>query len=395
MKYNFETIYDRKGTDCLKWDDDERYSLEKVLPMWVADMEFPTSGYIVEALKKRAEHPFYSYTHDDGTFGEVTAGWIKDNHHWNVEKEWICYSHSVLSSLAIALHLFTEPMERVIIMPPVYYPFAERIEKLRRQVEKCPLKLRDGRYEIDFDKLEVCARKPEVKALVFCNPHNPVGRVFRTEEIRKVGEICLENHVNVFSDEIHADLTLEDHIHIPFGSVSQKIADITISAYSVSKTFNMAGINASSVVIPNPEIRTKFEELRDGLGLGGIPCFALEGYITAYHKGKEFVSQLRSHLKENRDFAAGYLREYVPLIRPMPLEGTYLMWLDCRELGMEPDELEVFMFEKARLSFDSGYWFGEEGNGFVRMNIACPRSMLEEALKRLKNAVEELKKHEK
>ena len=389
MNYDFETVYNRKGTHCLKWDDDERYSLEKVLPMWVADMEFPTPECIVDALKKRVAHPFYSYTHDDGTFAEVTADWIKKSHHWNVEKEWVRYSHSVLSSLAIALQIFTERMDGVIIMPPVYYPFAERIEKLQRVVTKCPLLLKDGYYEIDFDNLEKYARMPEVKALVFCNPHNPVGRVFRAEEIRKVGEICLKNNVHIFSDEIHADLTLEDNKHIPFGSISKEIADITISAYSVSKTFNMAGINASSVIIPNSEIRTRFEEVRDSMGMGLIPCLSLEGYIAAYSQGREFVSQLKICLKNNRDFVAEYLKKFVPKIKAMPLEGTYLMWLDCRELNMSPTELETFMFDKALLSFDHGYWFGEEGNGFIRMNIACPRTMIEKALERLRSVTGE------
>lgn len=387
MSNRFDEIYDRVGTACVKYDSDPRYSSGEVIPMWVADMDFPAPDAVVEALKKRACHPFYTYTHDNGDFTRVTAEWVKRRLNWDVEAEWIAFSPSVLSSLAMSVHALTQEEDQIIIMPPVYFPFRSFITGSHRRVLNCPLLCEEGHYRIDFDLLESCAAQADVSMLILCNPHNPVGRVFTREELKRVAEICVRHHVFIFSDEIHSDLILDNNTHVPIADVSKEAEQITVTGLSVSKTFNLSSLHASSFVAPNPEIREKILAVRETWGLGNISCFAYEGYKAAYQYGDRYVDELCAYLTENRFFAEQFFSAYIPEITVSPLEGTYLMWLDCRGLGMTEKELEDFFWNEVKIGVDFGPDFGPGGEGHVRMLIACPRTVLKEALCRLRDAV--------
>lgn len=388
---NFEQIIPRTGTSCLKWDSDTRYGDDNVLPMWVADMDFPTAVPISHALECRAAHPIYGYTYDGGDFQRITRDWISRRHGWNIEPEWVAFSPSVLTSLAIFLNIAVQPGQSVIIMPPVYYPFSQFILNNGRRVEVCPLLYKDGCYQIDFAKLRESASKDSSAALILCNPHNPAGRVFRREELTQIADICCENRLKVFADEIHSDLIMPGFEHIPFASISKEISELTVTAYSPSKTFNLAGLQASSTVISNPVMRVEFLHCRAAWGIENINCFALEGYRTAYTAGDAYLEELCQYLAGNRDYVETFIREKIPELSVSPLEGTYLMWLNCSALAVSPEDLETFFWEKAKLSLDGGTWFGTGGEGFMRLNIACPRTTLETAMSRLDYAIHSLK----
>ena len=385
---DFDKVYDRKGTSCLKWDSDQKYISGEVLPAWVADMDFAAPDEVVQALKSRVGHPIYGYTYDE-SFQEITRDWIFRRHGWKIEKEWIAFCPSVLTSLAIFINMATEPGQRIIIMPPVYFPFFSFAENNGRQLELCPLTCRKGKYSVDMAALRKAAEKEDTAALIMCNPHNPAGRVFTAKELEQIGDICLDNGLKIFSDEIHSDLVFSGHTHIPIAGLSEKLARITVTAYSPSKTFNLAGLQASSVVIPDERMRNAYRHYRAAWGLENINCFALESYRAAYGHGDKYVEELVHYLESNRDYIENYIREQLPELSFSPLEGTYLMWLDCSGLSFTDEELEQFFWEKAKLSLDGGSWFGENGKQHMRLNIACPRHLLEQALEQINKAVQE------
>lgn len=384
---NFDQIINRIGTSSLKWDSDPRYVSGDILPMWVADMDFPVPDGVSAALEKRAAHPIYGYTYDSGSFQQLTRSWLYRHHGWDVETDWVEFSPSVLTSLAMFLNTATTPGQSVIIMSPVYYPFSQFILNNGRRVEDCPLLNDSGRYTIDFARLKESAQKPNTAAMILCNPHNPVGRVFTHDELAQVAEICMNAGLKVFSDEIHADLIMPGNKHIPFASLSKEIAEITVTGYSPTKPFNLAGLQASSVVIPNETMRNAVLHQREAWGLSNINTFALEAYCAAYATGDEYLQELCQYLAKNRDYAAAFIQEEIPELKISNLEGTYLMWLDCSSLSLSSADLDVFFQNKARLSLDSGSWFGPGGEGYMRLNIACPRPVLETALLQLKQAI--------
>lgn len=385
---DFDNALNRVGTACVKWDSDSRYQDGTVLPMWVADMDFQAPDEVARALQKRSEHPVYGYTFDNGDFQRVTVDWIEKRFHWQVCGNWIAFTPSVLTSLALTIHCVTEPEDKVVVMEPVYHPFAHFVKNNGRQVEVCPLLLKDGCYSIDFERLEACTASPDVKLLILCNPHNPVGRVYTRDELWRIGEICLKNQVKIFSDEIHADLTMPGYQHIPIAGISEEIAQITVTAYSISKIFNLAGLHSSSAIIPNENVRERFLKQREAWGVENINCFAYEAYKAAYRDGEPYVQQLQAYLAANRDFAEDYFAKHLPEITVSKLEGTYLMWLDCSGLGKNDEELDTFFLEQAGLCLNSGYLFGQGGSRHMRMNIACTRAVLKAALDRLKAAVQ-------
>lgn len=383
---DFNKIYDRKGTSCLKWDSDQDYISGEVLPAWVADMDFPAPDEVVRALESRASHPIYGYTYDE-SFQEITRDWIVRRHGWNVEKEWIEFCPSVLTSLAIFINMATMPGQHIIIMPPIYYPFFSFIENNGRHPELCPLLCKEGNYIVNIEGLKKAAEKEDTAALIMCNPHNPAGRVFTVEELEEIGSVCLDNGLRIFSDEIHSDLVCPGHIHVPIASLSEKLAQITVTAYSPSKTFNLAGIQASSVVIPDERMKNAYRHYRAAWGIDNINCFALESYKAAYRYGDSYVKELIQYLESNREYTEQYILEHLPELSFSPLEGTYLMWLECSGLSLTDEELERFFWEKAKLSLDGGIWFGESGTQHMRLNIACPRPLLKQALEQLDKAV--------
>lgn len=390
MKYDFDKIINRVGSNTAKWDEVEaKFGTKDVIPMWVADMDFRVAEPIVNALKKRAEHGIFGYTTMSDSYKEAVCNWMKKRHSWAVKKDWLIHSPGVVPALSIIIKEFTEPGDKIIIQSPVYYPFFEVVEGNGRELVCNPLKNVDGKYIMDYEDLE---RKMDekVKLLILCNPHNPVGRVWKREELIKLGEICIKHNVKVISDEIHLDLVYKGHKHIPFASISDEFANNSITCFAPSKTFNIAGLQSALLSIPNKEYYERFANALAILDMRRDNCFGAVATETAYTQGEEWLDELLEYLEENLDFLVDYIKESIPKIKVDKIEGTYLVWLDCRKLGMNKKELSEFMLKRAKVALDDGYWFGEEGEGFVRINIACPRSRLEEALKRIEVAVNNL-----
>lgn len=394
MKYDFDRVCDRKNTDCVKWDFVQSvFGQEDILPMWVADMDFPVAQPIVEALRKRVEHDFYGYTRPGPSVIEAVVDRMQRKFNWRIEPEWIVFTPGVVPALNVAVRAFTHPGDEVILQGPVYYPFYTAVNSSGCQIANNELKLLDGHYEMDYEDLErrflekpgMRAKPSRVKAIILCNPHNPVGRVWNREELTRMGEIVIRHGAIVVSDEIHCELLLKGYEHTPFALISSEFEQNCIVCMSPSKTFNLAGLSASSIVIPNRRLREDFVNARTGI-VPGPNLFGLTALEAAYRFGDEWLEQLLDYLQGNLDFAVEYFEQRIPKIKAVKPQGTYLVWLDCRQLGMDDMTLGSFMREKARVGFDDGFLFGPGGAGFARMNIACPRTILEEALKRIEAA---------
>ncbi|MEN4018302.1 MAG: PatB family C-S lyase [Methanobacterium sp.] len=398
MKYDFDQVCDRKKTDCYKWDLVQSiFGREDVIPMWVADMDFPVAQPIVEALKKRAEHPFYGYTHPGPSVIDSVVERMQRKFNWEIEPEWVVFTPGVVPALHTAIRSLTHPGDEVILQEPAYHPFFPVIKGSGCQIVDNNLKLINGRYEMDYKGLEQkfspktgrLRGHGRIKAILFCNPHNPVGRLWKRDEIIRMGEIIIENGAAVISDEIHCELLFKGHKHTPFASISQEFEQNSIVCMSPSKTFNLPGLGISSIIIPNKKLRKEFLSIQSGI----VPDPNLFGYTAleaAYREGDEWLEQVLDYLQGNLDFLIEYFQKKIPDIKVIQPQGTYLIWLDCRELGMDKLTLGSFMQDKARVGLEDGFIFGEAGSGFVRMNIACPRSILEEALGRIERAVNEL-----
>ena len=360
-----------------------------VLPFWLADMDFPCPVEITEAIQKRASHPIYGYSFAEDHLSELTAQWQKKRNGWSVEPEWVTFSNGVVPALNAIITAFTKSGDGVIIQPPVYYPFREAIENNFRKTFNNPLVYDGTRWIIDFEGLESLAGMPENKLLFLCSPHNPVSRSFEREELLRIGRICLENNVIIISDEIHSDLIFRHCRHTPIASLSKEISDITITAVSPSKTFNTAGLQMAAVIVSNAELRKAFET--DMERRNYIPnLFGVVAFEAAYaNQGcVEYLEQLIDYLWENYLFVDDYLKKHLPKIKCQRPEATYLVWLDCSGLGLEPKELEEFFISEAGVAFDCGSWFGGNASEYMRLNIACPRSILKQCLDRIKAACE-------
>jgi len=393
MRYNFDEVIDRTNYHSVKWDELETTfgAIPKdVLPMWVADMEFRSPKPVIEAIKKANEHGIYGYTSRPLSYYQAIIDWMEKRHNWKVKKDWIAYSPGVVPALSLIVRSFCQPGDKVIVQPPVYYPFFRVIENNGCHVVNNPLKLSNKKYFIDWEDLERKVDDPRVKLLILCSPHNPVGRVWQKEELIILGEICLKHNIIVVSDEIHADILFKGYRHIPFASISPAFAHNSITCTAPSKTFNLAGLQTSSIIIPNKKYYKIYENILDSLALDENNVFGLVALEAAYRDGEEWLEQLLSYLNENLKFLMKYFKERIPKIKVIKPEGTYLIWLDCRQLGLSAKDLNNFMIKKARVALDDGYWFGTEGKGFMRINIACPRSFLEEGLKRIERAVNSL-----
>ena len=389
MIYDFDRVIDRKNTFSSKWDNvGPRIGNPDALPMWVADMDFPAPQPVVDAVRKRAESGIYGYAFLPPEFRQATARWMKVRHGWDIGQAHVLYTTSILPILFSAVQAYTQPGDKVIVQRPVYYPFLQAVENQGREVSSNSLRLVNGRYEMDFDDLERRAADPKAKIMFLCSPHNPVGRVFTEQELRRVGEICLANHVLVISDEVHSDFVYPGHKHIPMASLSDAFAQNTITAVSTSKTFNTAGLRTAAMITHSDAIREVMEPVLANNRVMSISTFGLDAYVAAYNGGEEYVEQLLTYLAGNIAYLDSTLKADMPKIRLIQPGGTYLMWLDCRELGMDDAALDDFFTNKAAVGLDKGFWFGPEGSGFMRMNVACPRATLEEAMRRLREAYE-------
>lgn len=395
--YNFDKIINRKGTNCLKYDFAvERGKPAEVLPLWVADMDFQVSEEITKSLHAAVEHGIYGYTQPKDPYYNAIMNWMKKNHQWETKREWIVKTPGVVFALGAAVKAFTKPGDAVLIQNPVYYPFTNIIRDNDRRVIDNTLvyekRVTEGKsqYSIDYEDFERKIVQEHIKLFILCNPHNPVGRVWTREELQQLGEICLRHHVIVVSDEIHNDFVYPGFEHTVFANVDPRFAEFTVTCTAPSKTFNLAGLQISNIFISNETLREAFQKEIDKTGydepnaLGAVACEA------AYRGGQEWLDQLRAYLLENLNFLRAYLQEKIPQIHLVEPEGTYLVWLDCSELGISGKELDQFIVEKAGLWLDGGAMFGPSGADFQRVNIACPRATLELALDKLKAAVDNL-----
>ena len=398
MKYDFDVICDRTNTDCVKWDAvGEIFGRKDVLPMWVADMDFPAAKPIVEALQKRAEHEFYGYTRTSPKLIDAIVERMQRKFNWQILPEWIVLTPGVIPALSMAIRAFTHRGDEVILQEPVYFPFFHVVRSNGCQIVNNGLNLVDGRYEMDYQDLEnkflVKAGMHEshshVKAMIFCNPQNPIGRLWCEKEIKRAGEIVIKNGALMISDEIHCEILYKGYKHTPFAAVSREFEQNSVVCMAPSKTFNLAGLHASTIIIPNKKLRDNFTDQMSGI-VPGPNIFGLVAMEAAFLYGDEWLAQLLDYLEENLKFTMDYFSKRIPKIKIIKPQGTYLVWLDCRNLGMDNQTLKSFMREESRVGFDDGFLFGEAGSGFERMNIACPRSLLNEALGRIETAVNSL-----
>lgn len=399
MKYNFDQQCKRINTDCLKWDlMDSVFGSNDLIPMWVADMDFPVAKPITDALKKRVEHPFYGYTQPGSKVIGSIVERMKHKFNWDIKPEWIVFTPGVVPALHVAVRSLTHPGDDIILQEPSYHPFFPVVHNSGCNIVNNGLKLVNGRYEMDFEELEQKfqpkKRRPlqgpgRIKTIIFCNPHNPVGRLWKREEIIQMGEIVINNGAIVISDEIHCEILFKGQKHIPFASISKKFEQNCIMCMSPSKTFNLAGLEISTIIIPNKKLRDNFINTRAGI----VPTPNLFGYTAleaAYRYGDEWLEQVLDYLQENLNYLMDYFTNKIPKIKVIKPDGTYLIWLDCRDLGMDNQELSAFINENAKVGLEDGFIFGKSGSGFMRMNIACPRSLLIEALNRIENAIKVL-----
>jgi cystathionine beta-lyase len=386
MKYNFDEIIPREGTNCIKYDALERFFGSKdVLPLWVADMDFKTPDFIVDAIKKRTEHEIFGYTFRGESYYNSIIGWMERRHNWDIKEEWISFSPGVVAGLTFGIEAFSKSGDGVIVQPPVYFPFFDCVKGTKRKLIENPLKIENGRYTFDFDDLKAKIDK-KTKLLLLCNPQNPGGSVFSKDELTELATICLENNILVISDEIHSDLIFKGHKHIPFASISDEIAQNCMVTMAPSKTFNVAGFSSSIAIIPN---KTKFARYERAIGVAHLYMGNIFGSVAmeaAYTHGDEWLEQMLAYLWDNYQLLEDFFKTKLPKVKVMKPEATYLIWLDFREYGMKDNELMKFTIEKAKVGLNNGGRFGTGGDGWLRINIGCPRSVLVEALERLGRA---------
>ena len=389
--YDFDKIIDRHGTNCLKFDfAKERGKNGDELSLWVADMDFEVAKPITDALQAQVNHGIYGYTEVKSDYFEIVKNWFKDNFDWEIKKGSLVKTPGVVYAIAMAVKAFTKEGEAVIIQQPVYYPFSEMIIANNRKLVNSPLVLKDGRYEIDFEDFEKKIVKNNVKLFILCSPHNPVGRVWSVEELKKIGDICIKHGVVIFSDEIHADFVYEPNKHHVFASLGESYAANSVIATAPSKSFNIAGLQVSNIFIENKKLRDAFRNEIVKSGYSQLNTMGLVAARAAYESGKEWLDEVRAYIKDNLIFFRDYLKENIGELSLIEPEGTYLVWVDFRKLGLSEKQREDLIVNKAKLWIDSGAMFGVDGEGFERFNIACPRSYLKKALDSLAKAIKGL-----
>ncbi|ANS73365.1 cystathionine beta-lyase [Paenibacillus yonginensis] len=394
---SFDTPIDRTNSSSEKWGSLARiFGSEDVLPMWVADMDFKVPEAVIKALHDKADHGVFGYSFLSDSYKEAVTGWMLRRHNWKIEPQSIVYAPGVVPALYHLVETFTEPGEEVIIQPPVYPPFARVVNNQDRKLLLNPLREREnGHYDMDFEQLETLmdGTAGRAKMLILCSPHNPVGRVWTREELLKLHELAERYGVLVVSDEIHADLVFEPHVHVPFASLSEQANQHSIVCTAPSKTFNLAALNTSNIIIANPELREKFVHNLSIREVAHAGIFGLTAAEAAYNHGEAWLNDCLAYIRSNMEFVQQHMARYLkadgtPLVKTLLPEATYLMWFDFRELGMTAEELNEFMVKEARLGLNNGAPFGQEGEGFMRMNLACSHSLVKEAMQRLDKAME-------
>lgn len=389
-KYNFDQIVDRKNTNALKVEVlKERFGKSDLISMWVADMDFLSPPAITEAIIERAKHGIFGYTCPSSEYYSSIVNWVEKYHNWKIKSEWIGFIPGIVKGIAFAIDCFSTADQSVIIQPPVYHPFKIVTDAYKRRLVNNPLKLEAGKYVMDYDDLKNKIDKL-ARILILCNPHNPGGRVWTKEELIQIADICYDNNILVISDEIHADLVAKNYKHIPFASVSDKAAQNSITFMAPSKTFNIAGIVSSFSIIPNDEIRVKFDTYLKRSELDEGHIFAYLAAQVAYQECDEWLSELKDYIESNVELVDSYLKENIPQIKVMKPEASFLIWLDCRDLKLSQAQLVSLFVDKANLALNNGEMFGKEGVGFMRMNVGCSAQIIKKALNNLKEAVDNL-----
>lgn len=384
MKYDFDEIIPRRGTNAIKWDMD---SDPDILPMWVADMDFRTAPAVKEALRRRLEHGIFGYATAPQAYYDAITGWFRRRHGWQTEAEWILHTTGVIPALSAIIKALAQPGDKILIQTPVYNHFFISIRNSGCLPAESPLVYRDGSYSVDFEELERVAADPAVKLLLLCNPHNPAGRVWSPEELRRIGEICLRNDVFIVADEIHCELVMPGFRYTPFASLSEEFARRSVTCASPSKAFNLAGLQVANIFAADAAVRAKVEHALRINETGEIGPLAIEALIAAYNEGAEWLDALNEYIHANYLFLREYFDRHLPQYPVLPLEGTYLVWVDCRASGLSSDELETKLLEQAKLRINPGSIYGEAGRNFIRLNIACPRKLLAEGLDRLRKVL--------
>jgi cysteine-S-conjugate beta-lyase len=385
---NFDEVINRKNTGSVKWDTMKEYGMPSdILPLWVADMDFKAPVGVIKALSDRVGHGIFGYTLPTDSYYDAVINWMNRRHDWGVQKEWIIIVPGIVPAIHFAVQTYTKEGDGVLVQRPVYNPFTDAVVKNGRKLINSPLVLKGDRYEIDFEDFEKKIVDNEVKLFILCSPHNPVGRVWTREELQGMGDICLKHNVLVVADEIHHDLIFKDKKHIPFASLGSKYSNICITCTSPSKTFNLAGLQISNIIIENKEILIRLNSYLESIALTMSNIFGMIGAEAAYNTGEEWLEELIDYIEVNKELVQKFMAEKFPSIKVIESEATYLLWIDFRGLGMGKEELDTFLAEDAKLWLTAGDTYGDEGFGFERMNLACPRSTIEKGLKQLEDAL--------
>ena len=392
MKYDFDIIIDRKNTNSIKYDfAREKLMPKDILPLWVADMDFKTAPAIINRLKNTVEYGIYGYSDSKEDYYIAVSNWYEKHFGYKIKKSWIVKTPGVVFAIAMVIRALTNVGDGVLIQNPVYYPFSDVIRENERVLVNNSLVRNGNKYEIDFKDFERKIIENNVKLFILCSPHNPVGRVWKKWELKKLGDICIKHNVYVLSDEIHSDFVYPGYKHTMFNTLSEAYEKISITCTAPSKSFNLAGLQISNIIIPNIEIRKKIKKEIAKVGYSSVGIMGIVACQAAYEEGEEWLNELKQYIYSNLGYLRNYLEDNIPEIELVEPEGTYLVWLDCSKLGISGKKLEEFIIHKAGLWLDVGYIFGKEGDNYIRVNIACPKSILDKALNRLEKAVRELK----
>lgn len=390
MKFNFDKIIDRTNNFSAKWSEmNKNFGTNNLLPMWVADMDFLTAPCVMEALKDRLEQGIFGYTTRPSSYNESIVNWLDNRFSWKINQEWLMFSPAVITSISLLIQNLTQKNDKIMIQEPVYSPFHSIVESNERNLVISPLvKLDDGSYVMDYEDIE--AKIKDVKVFILCNPHNPVGRVWTREELTRLGEICLKHNVLVISDEIHSDIILKNHKHTPFASISKEFRENTITCMAPTKTFNLAGLQSSFLVISNPYYYEVMDKAFSILDIKRNNAFSLVATEAAYNYGEDWLYELIKYIEDNVDFAIDYIKNHMPQLKVKKPEGTYLLWVDFSNLNVDKEDLKNALINKGRIALSDGSSFGIGGAGYYRINLACPRSMVLEGLKRIEFAIKSL-----
>ena len=390
MKFNFDKIIDRTNNFSAKWSEmNKNFGTNNLLPMWVADMDFLTAPCVMEALKDRLEQGIFGYTTRPSSYNESIVNWLDNRFSWKINQEWLMFSPAVITSISLLIQNLTQKNDKIMIQEPVYSPFHNIVESNERNLVISPLvRLDDGSYVMDYEDIE--AKIKDVKVFILCNPHNPVGRVWTREELTRLGEICLKHNVLVISDEIHSDIILKNHKHTPFASISKEFRENTITCMAPTKTFNLAGLQSSFLVISNPYYYEVMDKAFSILDIKRNNAFSLVATEAAYNYGEDWLYELIKYIEDNVDFAIDYIKNHMPQLKVKKPEGTYLLWVDFSNLNVDKKDLKNALINKGRIALSDGSSFGIGGDGYYRINLACPRSMVLDGLKRIEFAIKSL-----